>query len=241
MGSVHANRNLSIGGSPSISQNATASLAYSQVGNPTVGGDKGGGRPNIQVPPVRAIDHRPVADFILKSNGQLTNQAGTVLCSGGSCKGTYGWEPNGSAGWKVAGNTLMAGTYYVEGDAHVSGSPGTAASPIPLSIIATGSIEISGNPDLRPDAPEILFVTDGDLKISGGLTLPMNVEGQILVREQLHISGNPNLFGQIVVENVPSVSNLVTGNTISGNPSITYNGLVGGGGTLNVTGWREIR
>ena len=103
----------------------------------------------------------------------------------------------------MAGNTLMAGTYLVEGDAHVSGSPGTAASPIPLSIIATGSIEISGNPDLRPDAPEILFVTDGDLKISGGLTLPMNVEGQILVREQLHISGNPNLFGQIVVENVP--------------------------------------
>jgi hypothetical protein len=123
----------------------------------------------------------------------------------------------------------------------MSGNPGSAALPISCSIIATGSIDISGNPDLKPDAPEIMFVAGGDLKITGGLTLPFNVEGMFLVHEQLFIAGNPDLNGQIIVENSPSVSSLVTTNEISGNPTITYNGLVGSGGVLNVTGWREMR
>ena len=46
--------------------------------------------------------------------------------------------------------------------------------------------------------------------------------------------------GQIIVENVPSVSNLVTSNAISGNPTITYNGIVGTN-TFYVAAWREVR
>ena len=240
-GSVHANINLSIGGSPTIAKDATASQIFTTAGSATVGGDSGGGRPTVQVPPVNPMDHKAIADFILKSNGELTNQAGVVLCTGALCKPIYGWEPDGATGWKLAGTTLAPGTYFVEGNATMSGNPGSAALPIACSIIATGSIDISGNPDLKPDAPEIMFVAGGDLKITGGLTLPFNVEGMFLVHEQLFIAGNPDLNGQIIVENAPSVSNLVVTNSISGNPTITYNGLVGSGGVLNVTGWREMR
>ncbi len=240
-GSVHANKNLDISGSPSVSQDATASLNYTQSGSPTVAGDKGGGRPTIQVPHVEPLDHKAIADFILQANGTMTNQAGVPLCVGLTCKLVYGWEPDGAVGWKLSGNTLAPGTYFVEGDAKMSGNPGSAAAPISCSIIATGSIEISGNPDLRPDAPEIMFVAGGDLKITGGLTMPFNVEGMFLVHEQLFIAGNPDLNGQIIVENAPSVSGLVVTNEISGNPTVTYNGLVGSGGVLNVTGWREMR
>ena len=239
-GSVHANKNLDISGSPSISQDATASLSYIQGGSPTVAGDKGGGRPTVQVPHVDPMDHKSVADFILKADGTITTQAGVVLCVGIACKAVYGWEPD-ATGWMLAGTTLAPGTYFVEGDAKMSGNPGSAAAPISCSIIATGSIEISGNPDLRPDAPEIMFVSGGDLKITGGLTMPFNVEGMFLVHEQLFIAGNPDLNGQIIVENSPSVSALVATNEISGNPTVTYNGLVGSGGVLNVTGWREMR
>jgi Tfp pilus assembly protein PilX len=240
-GSVHANVNLSIGGSPVIEQNATASQTYSVSGGPTVGGESGGGRPTVQVPHVDPLDHKAIADFILKADGTMTTQAGVVLCTGILCGAVYGWEPDGATGWKVAGTTLAPGTYYVEGDAKMTGNPGTAAAPISCSIIATGSIEISGNPDLRPDAPEIMFVAGGDLKITGGLTMPFNVEGMFLVHEQLFIAGNPDLNGQIIVENSPSVSTLVSTNEISGNPTVVYNGLVGSGGVLNVTGWREMR
>ena len=240
-GSVHANVNLSIGGSPVIEQNATASQTYSVSGGPTVGGESGGGRPTVQVPHVDPLDHKAIADFILKADGTMTTQAGVVLCTGILCGAVYGWEPDGATGWKVAGTTLAPGTYYVEGDAKMTGNPGSAAAPISCSIIATGSIEISGNPDLRPDAPEIMFVAGGDLKITGGLTMPFNVEGMFLVHEQLFIAGNPDLNGQIIVENSPSVSTLVSTNEISGNPTVVYNGLVGSGGVLNVTGWREMR
>jgi cytoskeletal protein CcmA (bactofilin family) len=241
MGSVHANSNLAISGSPTVSQNATASANYLPSGGPTVQGDSGGGRPTQQIPPVNAADHLAVADFILTSDGRLVQQAtGLTLCSGATCGAVYGWVPD-ATGWRVSGNTLASGTYYVQGTATISGNPGTAASPISISIIAEGSIDISGNPDFRPDAPEVLFVTNGDLSITGGLTIPFNVEGQILVREQIMIAGHPTLYGQIVVENATNNSTLVTDNQIAGNPSITYNGLVGGGGTLNVTGWREMR
>jgi hypothetical protein len=90
----------------------------------------------------------------------------------------WGWTFEGVVGvsgdWRVQGNNLHDGTYYVEGDASMSGSPGTAGTPISLSIIAEGNIDISGNPDIQPDAPELLFVTDFDLQISGGLATPID-------------------------------------------------------------------
>ena len=108
-----------------------------------------------------------------------------------------------------------------------------------MTIIAEGSIVISGNPDLQPQAPELLFVTDGDLMITGNVGANY-MEGQILVREQLHIAGNPDLAGQIVIENAANLSNLVTTTDIVGNPSIVYNGLAGAV-SFTVSSWRWVR
>ena len=172
-------------------------------------------------------------------------QAGQVICdasaNNSACESLgYGWVFHGVNGWNIPGNSASGGTYYVEGHATISGSPGTNLVPVAISIIAEGNIDISGNPDLVPDAPEILFATDMDLKIGGNLDTPTNIEGQVLVHEQIMISGNPTLAGQVIVENAASVSTLVTNNTISGNPTIVYNGLVGSN-TFAVTAWREVR
>ena len=250
-GSVHSNSDLSISGSPEIAENATASGTYGTSGSPDIGGQSGGGRTVLPIPPVIVATYRPMADYILESDGRMTTQLGALVCNASAnqnaCRDLgYGWAYQGIVGgkaqWNMNSNTapLANATFYVEGDARISGSPGTAAAPLTISIVAEGDIEISGNPDLRPDQPELMLVTHGDLKITGALEQPISFEGQILVREQLMIAGHPSLAGQIIVENVPSVSNLVLNNTISGNPTITYNGIVGTN-TYQVSGWREIR
>ena len=243
-GGVHANGDLDISGDPNIAGNATAGGAYTESGSPTIGGTSGGGQGSMPIPPVAAIDYRPNADFILNSAGQMTDQAGTVICdasvSNDACEVMgYGWVYD-PPGWKI-NDTGTAGTYYVEGPATISGSPG---SPIALTIIAEGSIEISGNPDLTPDTLELMFVTDGDLKITGSVAMPLTVEGAILVHEQLDISGDSTLSGQITVEDAASNSSLVTESKMSGNTTFSSNGTLGGaGGALLLTpnGWREVR
>ena len=246
-GGVHANGDLDISGSPDIAEDATAGGTYTESGNPTIGGYSGGGQGTVPIPPVAAIDHKPNADFILNSTGQMTDQAGTVICdasaSNDACEVMgYGWVYN-PGGWVIGGNTATDGTYYVEGTATISGNPGSDAVPLALTIIAEGSIEISGNPDLTPDTPELSFVTDGDLKINGLVEMDMYVEGAILVHEQLQISGNPTLSGQIVVEDAVNNSTLVTQSAISGNATFSYNGTLGGGGAalLTLSAWREVR
>ena len=247
-GGVHANGDLDISGNPNIAENAMAGGTYTESGNPTIGGSSGGGQGSVQVPPVAAIDYKPNADFILNSAGQMTDQADTVICDASSSNDAcevmgYGWVYD-SPGWKFDGNTGTDGTYYVEGPATISGNPGSPGNPLALTIIAEDSIEISGNPDLTPDTPELMFVTDGDLKITGRLRMPLTVEGAILVHEQLDISGNSRLSGQIIVEDAANDSSLVTESKISGNATFSSNGtLAGAGGALLLTptAWREVR
>ena len=236
-GDVHSNGDLSISGSATVAGAATASGTYS--GSPA----GSGGTALLPIPPVRASDYLHYADFILTSGGTMTNPAGTVQCTWSSTTPCNNWNFDGATGtWSIGSKAPANGTYYVQGKARITGSPGSAASPVLLTLIAEGSIDISGSPDITADTPELLFVTDGDLEISGGLDTgdPLTAAGQILVHEQIKLSGNPSLAGQLIVENAPSVDSLVTTNEISGNVNITYNGGLGTG-IYTVTGWRDVR
>ena len=89
-----------------------------------------------------------------------------------------------------------------------------------------------------------MFVTDGDLKISSNMVMLLTVGGAFLVHEQLHISGNATLSGQIIVEDAANNSTLVTLSTISSNMTLSFNGtLAGAGGALLLTptAWRDVR
>lgn len=96
-------------------------------------------------------------------------------------------------------------------------------------------------------------MTDKDFVLSGNVDVDdtTSVEGQIMVREQMSIAGNPEFQGRIVVQNVTSTTGIST-NSISGNPTITYNGTLGAISTTttttgptatvyvnNVSGWME--
>jgi hypothetical protein len=79
-----------------------------------------------------------------------------------------------------------------------------------------------------------------DLRIGGNFTVPGTFEGQMLVREQVAVVGNPTLAGLLLVEGAASVSGLVTANVISGNPTMISNGLTSFGG-FEVSAWRQVR
>ena len=247
-GSIHSNDELYISGNPIISQNATASGAYTESGSPDIGGAFGGGVPTVPVPEIRAIDYKPQADYILTSAGTMTDQGGAIICNAwadnDACKNAgYMWKFEGASGWNISDQAIGAPgdnkTYYLETDVKMSGNPGTLADPLNITIITEGFLEISGNPTLEADTPGLLFVTDKDLVIAGNVT-QVGAEAGILVHEQFKMAGNPSsLAGYILIEDAPDVTGLATENLISGNPSITSsNGsaMISG---FTVSGWRE--
>lgn len=249
-GSVHANGDLAItGNSASVSRDATASGDFTANNNFDAGGKQGGGYGSVNLPSVDATSHLGIADFVLHDDGTKTLANGAAC--GAACA-DWVWD-NGQ--WNITGNTAPTGTFYVEGSAEISGSPkGPGNTAINLSIIATGSIKITGAPKLAPDNvgnPEkFQFITNGDLFIGGNVNAddPSLEEGQIFVKEQIHMHGNPSFQGRIIVQNETSVHDLVTENTIGGTPSIRYEGTLPGYTTNasatttytnNFSGWIE--
>jgi len=253
-GSVHANGNLVIGSNGvTITENATATGTLTAGAGWNPGGLESGGMPSIPVPDIRAINYFNEADFVLQADGRITNRANTTTyCNAGgnqnACRNVtppggsaaFGWTFSGGT-WDLSQQSANSATYYARTNVRITGGPGTNAVPILLTIIAEGNIEITGNPDLRPEPASVLqFVTDRDLRISGTLSVPPIFEGRIMVREQIDFGGNPTLAGQVIVQNVPSVSNLVTNNTVSGSVSLSYNGSIETV-AYTVSGWRETQ
>ena len=172
---------------------------------------------------------------------------GATICDASSnphnqCRSRFGWVyDDGDQAWTLNLNspTHPDGTFYVEGAASISGSPGSVIDPINLTLLAEGSIDISGAANLTPDSTEILFVTDGDLQITGNFNMPL-AEGQILVHEQVRINSSAVvILGQIVVEDAEDEDDLVTSNSIQG-LVLSYTGDVGNT-IFSVSGWREVR
>jgi hypothetical protein len=234
-GGVHANGNLEIGsGSVDVAQDATASGAATIHASADVGGLEAGGQPTLTVPAVNAADYYNYADFVLDNDGVIKNRI-TGLPEANQA--SFGWTWDGSGTW-LLNTDPIDGTYYVRGSVSFTGSP-TAT----MSIVAEGDIDIQGNATLTPDAQpgfDNLFVTNGDLEISGSFATPLIIEGVILVRGQLDISGSPQIAGQVLVENVAGAGTLTDVNEISGNPTITYNGIAGND-TFDIAGWREVK
>ncbi|MCC7177235.1 MAG: hypothetical protein IT177_02495 [Acidobacteria bacterium] len=267
-GSVHANGNLDIDGMSglTVSQNATASGTLTANAGWDPGGLESGGMPEIPVPDIFADDYFDDADFVLHGNvlpdgtpdtPRITNKDGTTTycLPGGGGDGCRGVTPSGGTGpfgfrynaasntWDLnpqgSGNNTNWATYFAYTDVKITGNPGTTSSPILLTIIAEGNIEVTGNPDLRPEPlSEVQFVTEKDLRIAGNISIPTAFEGRIMVREQIDFGGSASLAGQVIVQDVPSVSTLVENNRVHGTVTLSYNGLIETV-AYTVSGWRE--
>ena len=232
-GGVHANEDLSVGGTLEVQATASASGSVSGSSNvtdlsgTTVGAP--GSQPTIEVPDYSYASLCAAADFILRSDGFLEEVATGSLFDARSVP-QNGWKHSSSSPviWDLSGNWVFPGTYCVEGSAKMSGNPGEAsATPVSLSVIATGSIEVSGNPQLEPSHPDgYLLVAMGDLSISGNPSgFPRNYQGILYGKSQCKVSGNPSIEGQLLCRDEPNPAGSVDYaalNEVSGDPTFTF-------------------
>lgn len=267
-GNVHANGDITGGGSASVSGNITSTGDVEDGLDPD--GLKAGGMPVYPVPEIKASDYLGIATHKLRSTGgpiQVKVAGLWVDCSGkGATACPTGWSFSGGT-WSASGSMPTSGltksTYYVEGNAEVHGTGKSTLTQI--SIIAEGSLKISGNGKFKPgNDSKIQFVTNGDFEMLGNADAddPTDLDGQIMVREQMKIQGNSEFQGRVVVENRTSASNScafalvagcnrgtssLTSNDATGSMVITYNGSLDGIDVAEmpptytnfITGWME--
>lgn len=229
-GNVHTNDDLDISGNPTISGNATASDQYSASGNPVITGTAQGGQPSKTIPDVTPSEFLDAAKrnlpaneiYQMKSDGRVLDGNGNLLTTLSNNDTYRGWKYKSSGPkWEFNDNTAYDGTYYLEGDVKISGSPGFVLIPWKTSVIATGDIEVSGNPEINTHLKDTLFVAGLDIKLSGNPT--QGFKGLIAAHEQIEIKGNASINGYILAEDASSTSNTVKDNKVSGNPIITFN------------------
>ena len=216
-GSIHVNGDLEISGNPQISRDATASGEYDEPGNPEIGGDRGGGRPVVYIPPVIPSDYLYLAEYILKADGEFIEFGTSVGYPADEYKGWKFSDPK----WEFASDEFFTGSYYIEGEAAVISSA-PEGQVWDVTLICEGSIVISGNPNMRTYVSGLLLVTGADLEM-GGESWQI-YEGYMLVHEQLKLNGNATLNGAIRVEDAANDSGHVSENLLDGNFELTYNG-----------------
>jgi hypothetical protein len=245
-GNVHANGNLNLNGSNvEINGNATATGTYTATANPTVGSGSGGGTSRETVPEIKPADFLTVATNLLaghldhlyqmtvnaSNKGEVRDGSGTLLQTlDDGATSTCGWkyEAGSPATWVVAAGsgTPCNGTFYVDGNATVSSSPGSTATPWKITLIATKDIKITGNPVVGADAAytvqDTLFIAGRDVKMNG--TPSNGWTGLIAAHEQFDLGGTGTIVGLIIGENATDTpGSLVSANSVSGNITLTYN------------------
>ncbi len=231
-GSMYANGNITSNGSSEVTGTIKAT---GTVDGLTDGGKVFGGMSPVTVPEVRAMDFKSLADWVLTSGGQITNNSTGVVCVANCPKG---WSFKDGT-WSVTGDPPSSATYYVEGAVAINGV-GKQQEFTALSVIAEGSITITGNGQFTPaNTSKIQFVTNGDFVSNAAVDAPLNSDGQIMVREQLNLLGGFTFQGRLLVEDRDGAANvydavtnpngrrgssLVDSNNLSGNVSLGYSG-----------------
>jgi len=251
-GSIHSNADFDqSGGSGTVVQGVTAS------GTCTGGECESSGVLEQEIPVVDPQDFKNFADFVLQLDGTIRDTLSTpndltddvvYTKTGPNWVGNPGAiDGNPSFGsitqpgglWKMNGNDLADGMYYVEKDPDPTVLDGNinvlnTPDPFQVSILAEGYINFGANGDIvnyqggpSPDIDQLFLIAGTDLKFSGNPT--NQIEGMLYAGEQMKISGNVDLNGYIYSANIADDENLVgPESSISGTLTITYscNGIL---------------
>ena len=235
-GSIHSNNSVTIsGGSATITEGATAS------GDCTGTGCVAGGTAPEDIPLMNPSDYKDFADYILKSDGTIKKvSTGDIYTftnpGGGNWSTSTTGDGNADFGglsyssaqdtWSAGNSNITDGFFYVEGDFKTTGCPPGWET----TIVAEGYIDFGGNADVMnykdpsdtQDIQDLFLVAGTDIEFSGN---PSNtISGFMAAGEQISISGTVTLEGAIVAADASNSESLVTGNSIGGSLTITYNG-----------------
>jgi hypothetical protein len=265
-GNVHANGDITGGGSETVTGDITATGTVDEDLDPA--GLSAGGMPPIAVPEIKASDFINLADWIMTPAGAILRASDNVACGGVGPVCPTGWTFSLATNtWSASGAMPGAATYYVQGNAELHGTGSSSLTSV--SIITEGNLKITGNGKFRPEnGAGIQFVTNGDFELGGTVDADdsVDMDGQIMVREQMKIYGNSEFQGRVMVEDRDHADNLYNAvtnpngnrgadkfatNNISGNMTVLYNGGLGdivteivippGPSTYtnNISGWIE--
>lgn len=300
LGNVHANGDVKVtGGSATITGTLTSGgniTPNSVLTSGSVVGDKansGEGFPPVDIPLPVWQDYFDGSEYILCPDGfvwagpaysdgpEPRAAPGDVPCTTGSQLGDAssiayrGWDyqgndPSAGAEWRVTGNTVFRGSYYIHGgSATITGSPSEDASiyngwrvtiyaaPVPGTEVCPGviggDIEIAGNPDMEPwNTDGILLVGGRDVELRGNPSQGQaQINGFIYAYEQASVQGNPSITGAVVTSDgkesladprCDTAGSPVSINEISGSATITYDDEIAVplGDNIRITHWNEL-
>lgn len=237
---IHSNRDITITSTITTAGEVSASGTITGAGNISGGGTSVESVPQVAIPEINPADFEQYVDYKLRSDGKIYDGNDNFLADAdGVAYGGYIFD-SANGYWGVVRNPrvgdLLKGDLYFMGDKgnlRFDQSPGSNGNKYIVSIMTDGYLDISGNPYFSnykdPADPvgfqNILFLSKTDISISGNYNQDNKIQGIIAAREQIDISGNPNVSGSIIAGGQDSTSNYVTKNSITGNPNIEFDGI----------------
>lgn len=256
-GSIQANGSVTVTGSSYVSTDVTAVGSISAPPG-AVGGDSNPYAEETKIPPIDPTKYAYLANYTFKADGMVYDANNNLVATPIGWSYTAGTPVvSGVAGvWKKTTNDKNDGVFYFENTAaDISGSPGSAADPWLVTIIADGYIDVSGSPSISPNPSGggIGLLTGEDLKMRGAGGSVYGV-GLYAAHEQVSLIGTPKIIGTVLAEDaidtcqkVSSVNNIDLFGTlieIAGNTLLTYNGnlttvLIDGNPYIKLLGFKR--
>ena len=232
-GSVQANGPVTLTGSATVAGDVTSMGSISAPPG-SIGGDSNPNSDETNIPPINPSDYSYLASHIFRPDGKVYNSSGSEIAVPAGWSYSAGTPISSTAlgVWTKTGNdTSTTGVFFFENSAvEISGSPGSAASPWAVTMIATGYIDVSGTPSLKPNPSGggIALMAGEDLRMRGGAGNLYDV-GLYAAHEQISLKGTPTIKGTVLAEDYTDSCSLVSSTSevdvdISGNTEITYNG-----------------
>ena len=185
------------------------------------------GADSANIPTLDPNDYCGEADYILR-NGWIITAGPPIDSSAFSGPKILGWKYfSGGNTYQLEGEVAVPGTVCVDGNVTVTGDAGSGMAPLPLSILATGSVQFSGSPVVTADhSLGILIMAEGDVRMNGQPVVGAdNYNGTIYAGAQCEFQGAPFLFGQVVCRDGPQpvgATEYNTTNRVNGSPTITF-------------------
>jgi hypothetical protein len=161
------------------------------------------GTPKVSMPIGDPAFYKPLANYILKSNGSVQNSAGAQISPPGASFYNFSF---GSGSWSMTGDDPLPppGVYYLEGDFDMTGK-GTFNA----TLIVEGSVNVRGTGvgwNVTGSTGGVTLIAGTDIKINGNAT----INGVILANEQMFMNGNATINGAAVALDKGDTSPLVS-------------------------------
>jgi hypothetical protein len=237
---AHANGRMELWTNKALYGPHTADTVVHYVEDPADIAKIKSGVPPINVPEIDPLDYCSDADYILRDGWKINMTAtpDSTILGGGT-----DWSWNHSANtYKLGGQPSNFGTFCVHGNVSYTASIGTEAEPVPITLLATGSVSIGGKSRIAPAHPDgLLIVSGGDIYVGG--QAGAHYSGLIYAENQCGFGGGPNVDALVLCYDEPDTwsyeaDDFVDMNEVGGSTIITYD-CSGPRQSPRVTAWWE--